>query len=55
MSGTCALIRIRDVAVDAMLPNVPTDVSDSLEPALDKRVLRDNGDNDTLASGTKIP
>lgn len=55
MSGTCALIRSRDVAVDATLPRVPSDVSDSLEPARDKRDLRDNGDKETLANGTKIP
>lgn len=55
MSGTCALIRKRDVAVDAMLPSVPTDVNDSFEPERDKRVLRDDGDNVTFANGTKIP
>lgn len=55
VSGTCALILKRDVAVDAILPSVPTEVSDSFEPALDKRDLRDSGDNDTLANGTKMP
>ena len=55
MSGTWALIRRRDVAVDAILFIVPTDVSDSLDPARDKRVLRDDGDNVTLANGTNIP
>lgn len=55
MSGTWALILKRDVAVDAILPSVPIDVSDSFEPALDMRDLRDNGDNDTLANGTNIP
>lgn len=57
-SGTCALIRRRDVLVDVMLPMVPMvpkDVSDSFEPALDKRDFRANGDNDTFANGTKIP
>lgn len=38
-----------------MLPMVPNEVNDSLEPALDKRVLRANGDNDTFANGTNIP
>lgn len=55
MSGTCALIRKRDVFVDVMLPIVPIEVNDSFEPARDRRVLRDNGDNDTFAIGTKIP
>ena len=55
VSGTCALIRKRDVFVDVILPMVPIELSDSLEPARDKRDLRDNGDNDTLAKGTKIP
>lgn len=54
-SGTWAFIRSRDVAVDATLPNVPIDVSDSLEPARDKRDLRDKGDNETFANGTNIP
>lgn len=55
MSGTCALIRNRDVAVDACVPTVPTEVRDSLDPDRDSRVLRDDGDNDTFASGTKMP
>lgn len=58
--GTCwlLLIRIREVTVvDAMLPSVPIDVSDSFEPARDIRdgVLRDDGDRVTLARGTNIP
>lgn len=58
MSGTWALIRKRDVFVDVMLPIVPIvpiEVSDSLEPARDIRGLRANGDNDTFAKGTNIP
>lgn len=55
VGGTCALIRKRDVFVDVTLPMVPMELSDSFEPARDKRVLRDNGDNDTLARGTNIP
>lgn len=55
MSGTWALARNRDVAVDATLPIVPTDTRDSFEPALDKRFIFDDGDNDTLATGTNIP
>lgn len=55
MSGTCALIRRRDVAVDAIVFTVPTDVNDSFDPDRDKRTLRDDGDSVTLANGTKIP
>lgn len=59
-SGTCwlLLIRILEVTVvDAILPNVPMEVSDSFDPARDIRdgVLRDDGDRVTLARGTKIP
>lgn len=52
------LIRILDVTVvDAMLPRVPIEVSDSFELARDNRegVLRADGDRVTLASGTKMP
>lgn len=55
MSGTCALIRNRDVAVEAILPSVPTDVSDSFDPDRDRRGLRADGDSDTFATGTKMP
>lgn len=55
VGGTCAFIRKRDVFVDVMLPMVPIEVSDSFELERDKRVLRDNGDNETFAKGTKIP
>lgn len=59
-SGTCwlLLIRILDVTVvDAMLPSVPIEVSDSFEFARDNRdgVLRASGDRVTLARGTNIP
>lgn len=46
---------MRDVTVEAIEPMVPTEVSDSLEPARDSRVLRDDGDSETLAMGTKMP
>lgn len=52
------LIRILDVTVvDAILPSVPIEVSDSLELARDNRdgVLRADGDSVTLARGTNIP
>lgn len=55
MSGTCALIRKRDVAVEAMLPSVPTDVRDSFDPDRDRRGFRADGDNETLANGTNMP
>ena len=55
MSGTCALIRKRDVAVEAILPSVPTEVRDSFDPDRDKRGFRADGDNETLANGTNMP
>lgn len=48
-------MRNRDVAVVACEMPVPTDVNDSREPDRDIRDFRDDGDNDTLANGTKIP
>lgn len=39
----------------AMLFSVPTDVRDSLDPARDNRLLREDGDKDTLAIGTNTP
>lgn len=39
----------------ATLFMVTLDARDSLEPARDKRVFFDNGDNETFAIGTKIP
>lgn len=43
--------------MEAMLPRVPIEVSDSLEPARDNRdgVFFDEGDKVTLATGTKMP
>lgn len=41
--------------MDAIDPMVPTEVSDSFEPARDRRTLRDDGERDTLASGTNTP
>lgn len=55
MSGTWALARNREVAVDVTLPIVPTDMRDSLEPARDMRLSFDDGESVTLATGTKIP
>jgi len=55
VSGTWALIRKRDVAVDIVLPIVPTDVNDSLELARDKRYRLEAGDIVTFAMGTKMP
>lgn len=58
--GTCWLLLIRSLevtVVDAMLPSVPIEVSDSFELARDRRdgVLRADGDSVTLARGTNIP
>lgn len=55
MSGTCALIRKREVAVEAILPIVPTDVRDSFDPDRERRGFRADGDSDTLANGTNMP
>lgn len=55
MSGTCALIRKREVAVEVILPSVPTEVSDSFDPDRERRGFRADGDSETLANGTNIP
>lgn len=57
MDATCWVLlrRMRDVTVDAIEPMVPTEVSDSFDPARERRTLREDGDSDTLASGTNTP
>lgn len=55
MSGTWALARSLDVAVEVTLPIVPTDMRDSFDPVRDKRFNFDDGDSVTFATGTNIP
>jgi len=52
---TWAFMRMRDVAVVAMLFMVPIEVSDSLDPVLERRVFLDDGDSETFAIGTNTP
>jgi len=48
-------MRMRDVAVVAMLFMVPIEVRDSRDPVLERRVFFDDGDSETFAIGTNTP